>query len=160
MERQTNKRLTTALIWGAGIYYLLTQIDNLFTGNSLQSPLDVLKNGQVKKPKVDSPNLSTTGCTLSKEKLESISRLIEEESETFRNQVFNSSYTETIRYLEGLQTDCDIKALKDTFGTRMIGFTRRFDLDETLNYIFGDGDDIAILNNWFKKNRPNITYQF
>jgi len=160
MERKSNKQIATTIAWGIGIYYILTQVDNLFTGDPLQSPLNFLKKGQVKEPKPDSPNLSTTGCTLSADKIKSMVRLLEEESESFRNQVFNSSYTEVINILSPLKTDCDVNALKKEWGIRWVGLTRRYDLDETLNYIFGDNEDIAILNNWLKTNRKDITYRF
>jgi len=160
MERQNNKQLITTLAWGFGIYYILTQLDNFITGDPIQGPIGLIKDGPKKDPKPDTPILSTTGCTLPSNKIESMVRLLEEEAQSFRNMWANSSYTETLNILKPLQTDCDVNALKAAFGVRWIGFTRRFDLDETLNYIFGDGNDIAILNNWFKKNRPNITYQF
>jgi len=160
MERKNNKQLAVTLAWGIGFYYILTQIDNLFTGDPLQSPLNFLKKGQVKEPKPVTPKLSTDGCTISREKLVSMVRGLEEEAESFRNQVFNSSYTETLKLLEPLQTDCDVNALKREFGVRWIGITRRYDLDETLRYIFGDGSDVGILNNWIRNNRKSITYRF
>jgi len=152
-QQSKNNTLTFAII-GFAIYNLVSSKDELepekIAGNKVP---DLVKKGK--------EQTKTDVCTLTKEKFDAMADLIEMWAESFRNQILNTAYTETLNVLKPLQTNCDVKALQQAFGRRWIGVTLpNMSLDETLNYIFGDGDDIGVVNNWFAKNRPLITYRF